>query len=78
MPVEAQQDAVVVGQLEAGKHIGGRRSAGEYIALGFPLQAGIYIEKRHRRAQSSFLLEHTVRYLDVHGLHQVGHLLLSP
>ena len=37
VPVEAQQDAVVIGQLKAGKHIGGRRTAGQHIALGFPL-----------------------------------------
>ena len=78
MPVEAQQDAIVIGELEAGEHIGGGCAGCEHIALGFPLQAGIDIEKRHGGAQRSLLLEQAVAHLDVHGLHQVGHLLFAP
>ena len=36
------------------------------------------MEKRHGGAQRRLLLEQTVPYLDVHGLHKVGHLLFSP
>ena len=78
VPVEAQQDTVIVGQLEAGEHIGGGGPAGQNIALGFALQTGIYAEERHGGAQGGLLLKHAVRHLDVHGLHQVGHLLLAP
>ena len=76
--VQPQQDAVVIGQLEAGKHIGGCGAAGQHIALGLALQTGIYVEKRHSRFQCRLLLEQAVPYLNIHGFHEIAHLLFAP
>ena len=78
VPVQAQQNAVVVGQLEAGEHIGGCGAAGEHIALCLALKVGGELQKRHGGAQSLFLLENAVAHLNVHGLEHVCDLLLAP
>ena len=79
VPVQAQQNAVVVGQLEAGEHIGGCGATGEHIALCLALKVGGKPQRNgmvERRA--FFLLEDAVTHLNVHGLEHVGISLLAP
>ena len=78
MPIEPQQDAVIIRKLKGGEHVGGGGAAGEHVAPGLALQAGVQVEEGHSGAQGRLLLEIAVAHLDIHGLHQVGHLLPAP
>ena len=76
--VDAEQDAVVVRQLEAGENIAGGGAAGQYIALSLFLQLRRDLQKWHHRLQGGFLLKAAFASVHIHRLEHIHHLLFAP